>query len=54
LSTLLTILFGAVRRNLKLDLTAVAFVGLGALLATSVLTLEDFRHEGDTLATFLW
>jgi DASS family divalent anion:Na+ symporter len=40
--------------TLKLDLTAVAFAGLGALLATSVLTLEDFRHEGDTLATFLW
>ena len=39
---------------LKLDLTAVAFAGLGALLATSVLTLEDFSREGDTLATFLW
>jgi len=40
--------------TLKLDLTAVAFAGLGALLATSVLTLEDFTREGDTLATFLW
>ena len=40
--------------TLKLDLTAVAFAGLGALLATSVLTLEDFSREGDTLATFLW
>jgi len=39
---------------LNLDRTAVAFAGLGALLATSVLTLEDFRHEGDTLVTFLW
>ncbi|PWB63814.1 MAG: oxidoreductase, partial [Deltaproteobacteria bacterium] len=40
--------------TLKLDQTAVAFAGLGALLATSVLTLEDFSREGDTLATFLW
>ncbi len=40
--------------TLKLDLTAVAFAGLGALLATSVLTLDDFTREGDTLATFLW
>jgi DASS family divalent anion:Na+ symporter len=40
--------------TLNLDRTAVAFAGLGALLATSVLTLEDFSREGDTLATFLW
>lgn len=40
--------------TLKLDLTAVAFAGLAALLATSVLTLDDFAREGDTLATFLW
>jgi DASS family divalent anion:Na+ symporter len=39
---------------LKLDQTAVAFAGLGALLATRVLTLEDFAREGDTLVTFLW
>ena len=40
--------------TLNLDRTAVAFAGLGALLATSVLTLDDFTREGDTLATFLW
>ena len=40
--------------TLNLDRTAVAFAGLGALLATSVLTLDDFSREGDTLATFLW
>jgi len=39
---------------LKLDLTAVAFAGLGALLATSVLTLDDIAAEGGTLITFLW
>ena len=39
---------------LKLDLTAVAFGGLGALLATSVLTLDDIGREGGTLITYLW
>ena len=39
---------------LNLDLTAVAFAGLGALLATSVLTLEDIKKEGGTLETYLW
>src|SRR2546430_9598123 len=40
--------------TLKLDLTAVAFGGLGALLATSVLRLDDIAQEGGTLATYLW
>lgn len=40
--------------TLKLDLTAVAFAGLGALLATSVLTMDDIAQEGGTLATYLW
>ena len=33
---------------------AVAFAGLGVLLATNVLTLEDINLQGSTLATFLW
>jgi divalent anion:Na+ symporter, DASS family len=40
--------------TLKLDLTAVAFLGLGALLATGVLTLEDIKQQGDVLGTFIW
>jgi DASS family divalent anion:Na+ symporter len=40
--------------TLKIDLTAVAFVGLGVLLATGVLTLKDIGQQGDVLATFLW
>ena len=40
--------------TLRLDTTSVAFAGLGALLATSVLTLDDLAREGDTLSTFLW
>jgi len=40
--------------TLKLDSTAIAFLGLGTLLATGVLTLEDIAQEGDVLATFIW
>ena len=39
---------------LKLDSTAIAFLGLGVLLGTRVLTLEDIAKEGDVLATFIW
>jgi len=37
-----------------LNVTAVAFAGLGVLLSTRVLTLEDIAKQGDTLATFVW
>jgi DASS family divalent anion:Na+ symporter len=37
-----------------LDSTAVAFLGLGVLLASGVLTLGDIAKEGDVLATFIW
>jgi DASS family divalent anion:Na+ symporter len=40
--------------TLGLDSTAVAFLGLGVLLATRVLTLGDIAREGDVLATFIW
>jgi len=40
--------------TLKLDSTAVAFLGLGFLLASGVLTLDDIAREGDVLATFIW
>jgi DASS family divalent anion:Na+ symporter len=40
--------------TLDIDPTAVAFLGLGVLLATSVLTLGDIAKEGDVLATFIW
>ncbi|MGE5347496.1 MAG: DASS family sodium-coupled anion symporter [Acidithiobacillales bacterium] len=40
--------------TLKLDLTAVAFLGLGVLLASGVLTLKDIGQQGDVLATFIW
>jgi DASS family divalent anion:Na+ symporter len=32
----------------------VAFLGLGVLLATGVLTLGDIAKEGEVLATFIW
>ncbi len=40
--------------SLGLDSTAVAFLGLGVLLAAGVLTLGDIAKEGDVLATFIW
>jgi len=40
--------------SLGLDSTAVAFLGLGVMLATGVLTLKDISREGDVLATFIW
>jgi divalent anion:Na+ symporter, DASS family len=40
--------------TLRLDSTAIAFLGLGVLLATGVLTLGDIAKEGDVLATFIW
>ena len=39
---------------LKLNLAAVAIAGLGTLLATGVLQLDDIYLQGGTLATFLW
>jgi DASS family divalent anion:Na+ symporter len=40
--------------TLNLDSTAVAFLGLGVLLVSGVLTLDDISKEGDVLATFIW
>jgi DASS family divalent anion:Na+ symporter len=40
--------------TLHLDVTSIAFGGLGLLLMTQVLTLDDIADQGDTLATFLW
>ena len=37
-----------------LDSTAIAFLGLGALLATGAITLQDIAQQGDVLATFIW
>jgi len=40
--------------TLKLNVTSIAFAGLGVLLLANVLTLEDIGAQGDTLGTFLW
>ncbi|HEY2432209.1 MAG TPA: DASS family sodium-coupled anion symporter [Vicinamibacterales bacterium] len=40
--------------TLGLDSTAIAFLGLGLLLATGALTLDDIAKQGDVLATFIW
>ncbi len=39
---------------LQLNVTSIAFAGLGLLLMTNVLTLDDIAAQGDTLTTFLW
>jgi DASS family divalent anion:Na+ symporter len=39
---------------LQLNVTSIAFAGLGLLLMTNVLTVKDIATQGDTLATFLW
>jgi DASS family divalent anion:Na+ symporter len=39
---------------LQLNVTSIAFAGLGLLLMTNVLTLDDIATQGDTLTTFLW
>jgi DASS family divalent anion:Na+ symporter len=44
----------AAAASLDLDSTAIAFLGLGTLLATGVLTLGDIAKEGDVLATYIW
>jgi DASS family divalent anion:Na+ symporter len=41
-------------KALGIDGTSVAFMGLGVLLVTEVLTLDDIAEQGGTLATFLW
>jgi DASS family divalent anion:Na+ symporter len=40
--------------RLGLNVTSIAFMGLGVLLLVGVLTLDDIAKQGDTLATFLW
>jgi divalent anion:Na+ symporter, DASS family len=40
--------------KLGLNVTSIAFMGLGVLLFTGVLTLDDIADQGETLATFLW
>jgi DASS family divalent anion:Na+ symporter len=40
--------------TIGLDSTAIAFLGLGALLLTGVITPADIARQGDVLATFIW
>ena len=44
----------AAAASLGLDSTAIAFLGLGALLASNVITLDDIAKQGDVLATYIW
>ena len=39
---------------LHIDKTAIAFCGLAVLMISKVFTLEDLKHEGSALGTFIW
>jgi len=51
---LLMVLGWIFANSLKLNVTIVAFAGLGILLVANVLTIHDIAMQGDTLVTFLW
>jgi DASS family divalent anion:Na+ symporter len=48
------VLLWASAATLHLDSTAIAFLGLGALLVTGAITSQDIAKQGDVLATFIW
>jgi len=48
------VLLWASAATLHLDSTAIAFLGLGALLVTGAVTSQDIAQQGDVLATFIW
>ena len=48
------VLLWASAATFGIDSTAVAFLGLGVLLTTNVITLQDIGKQGDVLATFIW
>jgi len=48
------VLLWASAATLGLDSTAIAFLGLGVLLATGAITSDDIARQGDVLATFIW
>ena len=48
------VLLWSLSATLRIDPTAIAFLGLGVLLSTGVLTAGDIAKEGEVLATFIW
>jgi DASS family divalent anion:Na+ symporter len=44
----------AVAATFDIDSTAIAFLGLGVLLVTGALTLDDIAREGEVLGIFIW
>ena len=44
----------AIAATFEIDSTAVAFLGLGVLLMTGALTLDDIAREGEVLGIFIW
>ncbi|MEH6587776.1 MAG: DASS family sodium-coupled anion symporter [Halioglobus sp.] len=55
LATFLGMVLGwALSAPLSLDPTAIAFVGLAALMIGGVFTLDDIKSSGDALETLIW
>ena len=48
------VLLWAAAAPLGLDSTAIAFLGLAALLLSRALTLDDIASQGDVLAIYIW
>jgi DASS family divalent anion:Na+ symporter len=48
------ILGWALTDDLGLDLTAIAFLGLGIFMLAGVFTMEDMHASGDALSTLIW
>ena len=46
--------FWAASGVLRIDKTAIAFMGLGMLLLGGVLKLDHLRGEGEALITLIW
>ena len=51
---LMLVLCWALGGVIGVDKTAVAFLGLAALMIANIFTLEDLKGQGDALGTFLW
>jgi len=49
----MVVLWGAAA-TLRLDSTAIAFLGLAVLAGTGVLSVKDISEQGDVLATYIW
>jgi len=48
------VFFWSLSGYLKIDKTAIAFVGLSILMISKIFTIHDLKQEGEALGTFIW